>query len=298
MSWWNPGGLWGWIQDAWSGIDSAIQWFVQNVVQAAIDMVEQDISDAINGAASAIDDVWTTLDRVWSLAQDAYNNAANIVTGVIPNVINDLENWAEGIFEKIGQGIGDIWSLVEGDVVGLINDTVTNVEHWVMDVVDSVAGDLQNWTNDAIAAAISGLGDIEGLAKRAFDDAWGPVYRDVIKPLETGLDDIGSVVSTVAKGLDDAWRWIDSADHWLEGHLEQWGKDFLRDVIDPLLPDVSWVKDIEGWIDFLRSNPISDFIAFGVALRARMLSVFKDIDKGAFITGAVKYGKSHWGDWT
>ena len=231
--WWiNNNPNWGWpISDLWN-------WFynIGMVIAGIIDNITNDIqnwtSDITNGLSNL---AW----RAWNWADTAWHYADNIYNSVIPNIVGDIQNWAMDTFQLINQVQSDAWSIVQPYVMGLIHNAESDLENWAMDVINHVSNDLQNWAQDAINLAIQGLGDLESIAKRVFDDAWGPIYRDIVQPIEQGISDVEQWITDIRNDVAKVWDWI-------------YGE--ATDVVEAVIK--AW-----DWIVWLGEHPLSELDA-------------------------------------
>lgn len=225
------------------------------VVTGIIDNVTNDLE---NWAEDVINPIENFAQSIWNKAVSAWDYADNIYNSVIPNIVNDLENWAFSEFQRLGNAVGSVWDSVKADVMSLIDQATSDLENWATIMVNNVATDLQNWTNDAINLAISGLGDIESLAKQAFDDAWSVIKTDVIDPIVTGYDDLKAAADDIGARLDQAWQWIEGEATDVVNAVEKawdwivWLGDHtisdLKSMFAAVPETVNW-SDAEGWIN-------------------------------------------------
>lgn len=202
---WNPVSWWNDLYGAATSVGSAVANFVNNAVISAVNLVENDIGDAIDTAYNWFQDAES---YSWGLAETA---------------IGDANSWgeyavgqAEGLFSRaesdIGQGVNDAISTAEN----LYNQAVNDADY----LFNRAEADATQWVGDAINDAEGFAHTVEVDAENALNTLAGWVKDDVLDPLLQGLTDLGDLVAGPLKYLEGevahAVGLVEGAAGWLE----------------------------------------------------------------------------------
>ncbi|MGH3572321.1 MAG: hypothetical protein ACRDUW_10900 [Pseudonocardiaceae bacterium] len=155
------GSVWGWIKGAGSGIESAIQTFVGNVVSALHDVIfgffgvlgnawgflAQGFSDAFGWAESFANEVTYVLEQVWKVyLPEAFRGvaaAANALyrfSGQVVGWVEAVYKWAEHL---VSNSINSLWQLVIRDIWTPLRNSLDSAWTTLSDVYNTVAGWIQ-----------------------------------------------------------------------------------------------------------------------------------------------------------
>lgn len=208
------------------------------VVQSAINLVENDISDVLNWA-----------DYLYHLA----TNAINWGFAVLNTALGDLQSWAQSAIGYAVNWATYLYHQAVGYANWLYSQAIQAAQAYIRDTVSWANGLIRyverealSWANTAIRFASVAVSDAEQLARKLTGDAisyLGHVISAGLADLyKTLLRDYINPILDVVKWLKKAWGWI----VWLAEHPFDLVHDIETDVInwaDHLPEDLAQVAE-------------------------------------------------------
>lgn len=174
-NWWDPV---SWVQDAvglLSGPVSDVESWVMGVVKTAVGAVERDLADAVSfaerSAAEGIGGAFDLASRAWNgldtLGRDLY--------GALDRAVGEAEHLASSGISLLERGLYD----ARHEAATLFDDARHTAAH-ELDVV----------VHDLVDPALSWIAHSEEWWYHLVDRWWQLTDREVIHPIEHGLDDV------------------------------------------------------------------------------------------------------------
>lgn len=223
-SWWDPRSWWkDSTKLAGEALDHLKSW-VLSVVQNAVNLVENDVTDVFNWATTLYNDLSAAVSYGEAVLQGAINGVRSWAGGAIGFVArtaqalaSDARAYAEYLFRS---------------VTGAAQWLASDLRRWAVSAIRFVEQEALQWARDVQRWALAALNAVEGALKVALKDsvnwlvgviraAMGDIYRLVIANLIKPIEDVLHYVRL-------AWDWV----IWFAEHPFKVVHDVENDVIN------------------------------------------------------------------